>query len=501
MNNPDEETAVEQFGKGDKYFGICTLMVTMPGLPMFGHGQIEGFREKYGMEYNKAYWEETPDEELIRRHEREIFPLMKRRYLYADAQNFKLYELISDDNIVNQNVFAYSNSYGLEHTLVLYNNSYSTSWGRIKSSVEFLEKNSDGSKNLRQIALGSALGLHYSDNHYCIFREQRSGLWFIRKSKEIFDDGLFVRLQGYQSQVFLDIYEVVDNEENHYSHLYSSLAGAGVENIDEALLELYLAPLYERFHSLFEEKTLSFVQNSASTQLDGEQKKLLTEKFKRFYETAQEFSEHQLKKTKDFLPLFIKAVNSINKRLHADDQDKSNELALSSYGWIILRNLETETLGGNSEKGKSKSDVLLHNRNYVTRWRLIKQFDKILERAGIENKEWIKKQLVFMIYFESLEMTDPVSVFKNSLIQDSIGLNEYEDVLWFNKETFEDTCDWIFWAGVLGKLTTVPSDSKNLDRQIKILSDVLLKIKDFAEEAGYKYSTFLSLLKQEKTVK
>ena len=73
MNNPDEETAVAQFGKGDKYFGICTLMVTMPGLPMFGHGQIEGFAEKYGMEYQKAYWKETPDYDLIERHNREFF--------------------------------------------------------------------------------------------------------------------------------------------------------------------------------------------------------------------------------------------------------------------------------------------------------------------------------------------------------------------------------------------------------------------------------------------
>jgi hypothetical protein len=55
MNNPDEETAVAQFGKGDKYFGVCTLMATLPGLPMFGHGQIEGFEEKYGMEYRRAY--------------------------------------------------------------------------------------------------------------------------------------------------------------------------------------------------------------------------------------------------------------------------------------------------------------------------------------------------------------------------------------------------------------------------------------------------------------
>ena len=40
MNNPDEETAAAQFGTGDKYFGVCTLMCTLPGLPMFGHGQV-----------------------------------------------------------------------------------------------------------------------------------------------------------------------------------------------------------------------------------------------------------------------------------------------------------------------------------------------------------------------------------------------------------------------------------------------------------------------------
>ena len=38
MNNPDEDTAVTQFGKGDKYIGVSIMLVTMPGLPMFGHG-------------------------------------------------------------------------------------------------------------------------------------------------------------------------------------------------------------------------------------------------------------------------------------------------------------------------------------------------------------------------------------------------------------------------------------------------------------------------------
>ncbi|HEV7809309.1 MAG TPA: alpha-amylase family glycosyl hydrolase, partial [Candidatus Limnocylindrales bacterium] len=48
LTNPDEETAIEQFGTGGKYFGAATLLATMPGLPMIGHGQLEGYTEKYG---------------------------------------------------------------------------------------------------------------------------------------------------------------------------------------------------------------------------------------------------------------------------------------------------------------------------------------------------------------------------------------------------------------------------------------------------------------------
>jgi hypothetical protein len=40
-------------------------MATMPGLPMLGHGQIEGFVEKYGMDFNKPRFEEDPDEDLV----------------------------------------------------------------------------------------------------------------------------------------------------------------------------------------------------------------------------------------------------------------------------------------------------------------------------------------------------------------------------------------------------------------------------------------------------
>ena len=82
MNNPDEDTAVDQFGKGDKYFGVATLMATLPGLPMFGHGQFEGYAEKYGMEFARAYWDESPDVGLLNHHAAVITPLLKDRDLF-----------------------------------------------------------------------------------------------------------------------------------------------------------------------------------------------------------------------------------------------------------------------------------------------------------------------------------------------------------------------------------------------------------------------------------
>ena len=66
MSNPDERTAIDQFGNGDKFFGVATMMSTLPGLPMFGHGQIEGFTEKYGMEFRRARYQEDPDRDWSR---------------------------------------------------------------------------------------------------------------------------------------------------------------------------------------------------------------------------------------------------------------------------------------------------------------------------------------------------------------------------------------------------------------------------------------------------
>ena len=216
----------------------------MPGLPMFGHGQIEGFTEKYGMEYTKAYKDEKPSQYLVDRHWREIFPLMKKRYLFSGVENFLFYDLWQD-GVVNENVFAYSNGAGNERTFVVYNNKYDRAYGWIKQSDPYAVKTGNGDETkLVSRSISEGLNLNGEDDKYCIFRENRSNLWYIRKSKEICEKGLFVMLNGFEYQVYMDIHQVTDEADGRYRILCEHLNGAGCEDIESAWQEIIYKDLY-----------------------------------------------------------------------------------------------------------------------------------------------------------------------------------------------------------------------------------------------------------------
>jgi len=232
LNNPDEDTAVLQFGKGDKYFGVTLLMITMPGLPMFGHGQVEGWEEKYGMEYRRAYWDEETDWGFVERHKWDIFPLMHKRYLFSGVENFYLFDYFTNDKNVNENVFAFSNQVGDERALILYNNSFESTSGWIKTSSVIKDKTTG---NLFQKNIADGLDLTNGDYKYLIFKEHKSNLEYIRKVSEIFEKGIFSDLHGYQYQIFWNMKEVTDNEFYHYRMLHARLNGRGVSSIDDEL--------------------------------------------------------------------------------------------------------------------------------------------------------------------------------------------------------------------------------------------------------------------------
>ncbi len=251
MSNPDERTAIDQFGDGDKYFGVCTMLATLPGLPMFGHGQIEGFTERYGMEFKRARMEEHPNGGLIAGHMFHIAPLLKSRALFAESANFVMYDFWTDHGTVDENVFAYSNRLHDQRSLILYNNRYGNTRGTIHISVADMDK---GSGNMRQRSLSEGLAIPYDDSLILAFRDIARGLEYLRRATDIHHHGLTVDLRGYQYIVLLHWRELRATADQPWDRLCDSLHGQGVHSVDEALAKLRLRPLHEALHQAINSK-------------------------------------------------------------------------------------------------------------------------------------------------------------------------------------------------------------------------------------------------------
>ena len=245
MNNPDERTAIDQFGKGDKYFGVCTLLATFPGLPMFGHGQIEGFSERYGMEFRRAQREENPDQWLMGRHEREISPLLHRRALFAEVTDFLLYDFYTEGGNVNEDVYAFTNRRGNDRALVVFHNRYAHTTGWVRMSCAYAEKHADGSKHLRQRSIGEAFGLQRDHNVFVAYRDVFTGQEYLHRASDVAERGLRLTLGAYEHHVLLDWRDLRDDATHRWSELCDHLEGRGVPSLDDALHTLELRPVHE----------------------------------------------------------------------------------------------------------------------------------------------------------------------------------------------------------------------------------------------------------------
>lgn len=196
LTTPDERSAAEAFGKGEKYFAAATLLATLPGTPLFGHGQAEGLLEKYGMEYSRGYFSESPDALFLDRHDHQVATLLERRELFASPENLRLFELrydLDSDQTVD-GLFAFTNHHRNKHVLVLVNNSSSAHSGLLEWSTPVVT--TSGTARTR---LTEALG--HIENAPCLRgRELRSGE---PATLPLQDGRLPVELGPYQTRVLI----------------------------------------------------------------------------------------------------------------------------------------------------------------------------------------------------------------------------------------------------------------------------------------------------------
>ncbi len=529
MNNPDEETAVAQFGKGDKYFGICTVMATLPGLPMFGHGQVEGLAEKYGMEYRYAEWDEKPDADLVARHEREIFPLLHRRGLFAGVEHFALFDFFTPDGTVNEDVLAYSNRAGDERALVVYHNRYATARGWIRTSVAYRDKKS-AEGLLRQQSLGEGLGLHRDDRHFCLFRDHLTGLWYIRSSQELWDQGLYIELGAYKCHVFLDIHEVEDDAGRQHARLAAYLDGRGVPSIAEALRELFLQPIHGPLGELLQVGVLQHlmaarVPAAGEAGREGPLRDEVTAGVQRLLEAARALAQGSgdtgrlvgevgarldaalrlpgLEPAQDAgaaAGRARKALEGLRTGLGDDPQVWGTLLC-----WLVVHRLgEVVEESGAPERSRS----------WLDEWRLGRVISPALHEMGLEpgaaERAWnlvkvlTAHQRWFVEYGEPAgaapgEAPAPAEAARRLLhvllqdgdVQRHLQVNRYQGVLWFNKESFDELRWWLLLVGVVDALAEPGRTPAEQSAAIAARHAVVERLREAEEASGYQVERLL----------
>jgi glycosidase len=548
MNNPDERTAVDQFGKSDKYFGICTVMATMPGLPMFGHGQIEGYTEKYGMEFRRAYWDERPDSYLVDRHEREIFPLLRRRYMFADVQDFLLYDFYSPAGQVNEDVFAYSNRSGEERSLVVYHNKYADALGWIRSSAAFSVKTGQGDERVTiQKNLGEGLDLKSDGDHFVIFRDYVSGLEFIRNSRELHEQGMYVELGAYKYHVFLDFREVEDNEWRQFSQLAAYLDGRGVPSIDEALKEIFLQPVLYPFRELVNAGMFRWLIDNRleADQIEGSQKDLpppLPADLNPVLSEVEQKSAHLLREInaltqagEDEQSLAALAMD-IRRKVQAalelpalaerypfsrSPRYKSVVELLDKLGLrepkVAGKDGDASAISGNLSWGTLLGWICTHSlgrvmgetgaeersRSWIDEWLLGKIIAKTLsELGGVESSVWRAVGLIkilaghqqwFRVEAGQKNRSSQIllSWLEDADVQLFLGINRHQGILWFNQEAFEELLCWMLVLAVISVLADPHLEAKTIPAQIVAHYELVKRLQNAAAGSGYQVEKLL----------
>ena len=505
MNNPDERTAVDQFGKGDKYFGVAVLMVTMPGLPMFGHGQIEGFTEKYGMEYHRAYWDEQVDEHMVSRHETEVFPLMRKRRLFSGADNFAFYDARVPEGWVDENVFAYSNRDENERAIILFNNAYTTSRGRIHTSTAINAGDTDH-KNLVFRTLSQALALNTSDDCYYVFRDHRTQIEYLRHAPELAREGLAFELHAYEYNAFLDWREVYDYD-NDWGRLNAFLGGKGVRSVDEAYRELKLEPILAPFREVMsadmlqalagarDAKTttrfktamsafLSAVAQYTHTEVDvnGLTRQCLSAfeaaaaapnligeicpKDSPFGAAANEMldpTENPPRRARAWcIPLsFIIAQHALRTRA----QDPATHAAVMDE-WMLTRTVSTAFADLGMDESAANSEALLV--------RILVAYHSPIDLPAKDKAEAFR------------------AMFEDIFVQRYLRMNIHEGVLWLNKERMEQLVFWFLFATCLN-LGPEPHPKRG---SLVASYSAARAILNAVDAAGYQAGRLIELLEQ-----
>jgi len=441
------------------------------------------------MEYKRAYRDERPDENLVSRHEREIFPLLRKRQLFSEVDNFLLYDLFAGNGTVNEDVFAYSNRLGEERSLIVFNNRYSRASGWIRSSVGFRGENG----RIIQKSLQDGLSLKGSKNDFLIFEDIICHLEYLRPVKALKREGLYVELGAYKYNVFMNFREVQASAENPYDELCAMLNGNGVPCVEGALQDYRLRDVHASFYAAMNAGSLRYLLGiTGGGGTKSEREGVFLEKASRLVSTVSLYShigkkvDHKSDEMRsEFSSLVgLPGVLARSRKLRLELPSGEDSLP----GWRVLflwLFIDPVRALFNDDKGRSEPFEDL---------RLTSQVVSCFRDLGVgEDVSTYESKLAAEILesvHRGIELDLPAIVIEAMSRQSGrnlLSVNNYDGVEWFNKERFEDFLRYLTLAAIVKKMSQIPGKASQSDNVVvQDVLEVSSKIQMLAGKANYR---------------
>jgi hypothetical protein len=440
----------------------------------------------------------------MRRHEQEIFPLMKRRHLFAEVRNFLLYDFFAPEGYVNEDVFAYSNSTGDERALIIYHNKYASARGWVRTSAAYSVKAAEGDeRRLTQKTLGEGLGLTPDHTYFTIFRDHVTGLEYIRNNRELCEKGLFVELEAYKYHVFTDFREVRDNQWQQYAQIATYLNGRGAPSVEDVFKEILLRPIQHAFKELMNANTFRRLTEAWVLKADVKpDQKILEEteeKMVNLLVEAKKFSggseeERTIaREVRQKLEVILRLPAISGQLQWIDATDVTKERFWTLLSWLFVHAI------GKVVNQKEFSEV---SRSWIDEWRLGKTIVTELGELGLdETASWKSVTLIKLLtshqrWFEEKRAYQVlVSLLKDNEVQQFLQINRYNDILWFNWEAFDDLLWWLMLMAAVEISSDPQRPTNQAAKDLEDCNGTIQKLKEAAKTSDYQVEKLLSAVK------
>ena len=280
MNNPDEKTAVDQFGKGDKYFGVATRhgdaaraadvrprpgrgvrREVRHGVPARDARRAAGPRGSSSGTSARSSRCSTGERGSPRRTSFLLYDFVHGRRRGRRGRP-RLLERHRPDTIAR----------GLPQPVRVDGRHRSASPSPTRASPPAARSGSSAGRSPRGSALPDDPAM------FVTFRDARTGLEYLRSCRELRERGLWLTLEAYQGHVFWEFRELGDGAAGQWQRLADRLGGRGVPSLDDALRELQLEPVHAPLRALFEDGHVAAVLDGSATagDLDALEDRLAT---------------------------------------------------------------------------------------------------------------------------------------------------------------------------------------------------------------------------------